>query len=37
MPIAKQLISEMGTLEFQINLFGNTAGMIVYCYQISIR
>ena len=32
-PLAKQLISEMGSLEFQINLFENMAGMIVYCYQ----
>jgi molecular chaperone DnaK len=32
-PLAKQLISEMGSLEFQINLFENMAGIIVYCYQ----
>ena len=32
-PLAKQLMSEMGSLEFQLNALENMAGIIVYCYQ----
>ena len=31
--LTKQLIAEMSSLEFQINLFENMMGIIVHCYQ----